>query len=126
MRSPADSEEEDVASELLNDPELFIAELNLDAEPRKLPEINEAARYFEKQTQQKRYYRKCAEEGRVEELDALDSINALKLHMNCPLFSQMCAHQEAAGPLQPRPLLRRRLLDAEPRKIVQHQGVLEA
>ncbi len=66
-----------------------MAEINFDAEVAKLPDLNETARYFEKDALQQRYHKKCSEEGHKEEEEVLDVINALKLNMNVPFFEQM-------------------------------------
>ena len=96
-----ESEEDFSDQNYLNDPESLLTEINFDAEPKKLPEVNETARFFEKETLQKRYYRKCVEEGKKEELETLDAINVLKLNMNYPLFGHMFFKKETFDNFEP-------------------------
>ena len=66
-----------------------MSKVNFNIEPKKLPEVLESARFFEKNSYQKSYYRKCAEEGKQDEIETLDIINSLRLNTNFPFYSQM-------------------------------------
>lgn len=67
----------------------ILGKLNFNTEPKPLPDVLESARFFEKSSYQKSYYRRCVEEGRREEVETLDVLNALRLNTNFPFFSQM-------------------------------------
>ena len=67
----------------------MMARLNFNKEPKKLPEALELARYFEKDSFQKGFYRKSLNEGKRDEVESLDLINTLRLKNNFPIHSQM-------------------------------------
>lgn len=79
------SEEEDTINNIAD----LMSKINFGAEPKKLPEVLESARFFEKESYQKNYYRKCVDEGKRDEIETLDIINSLRLNTNFPFYSQM-------------------------------------
>jgi hypothetical protein len=85
------SEEENT----INDVKDLMSKLNFNHEPKKLPEVLESARFFEKNSYQKNYYRKCVDEGKREEIETLDIINSLRLNTNFPFYSQMSIYKAA-------------------------------
>lgn len=89
MRSTELNEDDSDNENKLNDLKDLMSRINFNTEPKKLPEVLESARFFEKNSYQKNYYRKCIEEGKRDEVETLDIINSLRLNTNFPFYSQM-------------------------------------
>lgn len=90
------SDELDEDEMIINDYEELMGELDLELEPRKLPELLQNSSYFNKQTIQNKFEKEI-KDSNSKEAKIVEITRALKLKMSVPLHPQLFVKKVSVG-----------------------------